>query len=103
MTSDGRRCETSTDQLIFASPATAMERGHYMAWFYEILSKDDEVLEASEPVYASAFEAQYGAYARMKEKPSLFGPVPTTGGKVEGGLHSVAVASTSIRAKQKHD
>ena len=25
----------------------------------------------------------------MKENPSLFGPVPTTGGKVEGALRSV--------------
>ena len=74
-----------------------------MAWYYEILGQNDEVVEASEPVYASAFEAQYGAYTRMKEKPSLFGPVPTTGGKVEGGLRSVAVLSTNIRAKQKND
>jgi hypothetical protein len=67
-----------------------------MAWFYEILGKDDEVVEASEPVYAFEFEAQYAAYTRMKEKPSLFGPVPMTGGKVEGGLRSVAAAGTSI-------
>jgi len=73
-----------------------------VAWYYEILGKDDEVVEASEPMYATQFEAQYAAYTRMKEKPSLFGPVPTTGGKVEGGLRSVAVASTSIRAKQKN-
>ena len=26
-----------------------------MAWYYEILGKDDEVLETSEPVYASQF------------------------------------------------
>jgi hypothetical protein len=46
-----------------------------MAWYYEILGKNDEVLEQSEPVYASQFEAQYAAYTRVKEKPSLFGPV----------------------------
>lgn len=74
-----------------------------MAWFYEILGQNDEVVETSEAVYASEFEAQYAAYTRMKEKPSLFGPVPTTGGKVEGGLRSVAVLSTSIRAKQAHE
>lgn len=71
-----------------------------MAWYYEILGKDDEVLETSEPIYASQFEAQYAAYQRMKEKPSLFGPVPTNGGKVEGGLRSFLVSDHHIRAKQ---
>lgn len=42
------------------------------------------VVETSEPVYATQFDARYAAYQRMKEKPSLFGPVPTTGGKEEG-------------------
>jgi hypothetical protein len=74
-----------------------------MAWYYEILGQNDEVVETSEPVYATQFDAQYAAYTRMKEKPSLFGPVPTTGGKVEAGLRSVAVLSTSIRANQKDD
>ena len=74
-----------------------------MAWYYEILGQDEEVVETSEPVYATQFDAEYAAYTRMKEKPSLFGPVPTTGGKVEGGLRSVAVLSTNIRAKQKND
>jgi hypothetical protein len=74
-----------------------------MAWFYEILGKDDEVVETSEPVYASQFEAQYAAYQRMKEKPSLFGPVPTTGGKVESGLRSFLAGDHHIRAKQKND
>jgi hypothetical protein len=71
-----------------------------MAWYYEILGKDDEVRETSEPVYATQFDAQYAAYTRMKEKPSLFGPVPTTGGKVEGGLRSFLVSDHHIRAKQ---
>ena len=74
-----------------------------MAWYYEIVAKDGNLLETSEPVYATEFEAQYAAYTRMKAKPSLFGPVPTTGGKVEGGLRSVAVLSTSIRAKKVSD
>jgi hypothetical protein len=74
-----------------------------MAWFYEILGKNDEVLETSEPVYASQFEAQYAAYQRMKTKPSLFGPVPTTGGKVEGGLRSFLAGDHHIRAKQQHE
>jgi hypothetical protein len=74
-----------------------------MAWFYEILGKDDEVLETSEPVYGTQFEAQYAAYQRMKEKPSLFGPVPTNGGKVEGGLRSFLMSDHHIRAKQKND
>jgi len=54
-------------------------------------------------VYATQFDAQYAAYTRMKEKPSLFGPVPTTGGKVEGGLRSFLVSDHHIRAKQKDD
>jgi hypothetical protein len=74
-----------------------------MAWFYEILGKDDEVVETSEPVYATQFDAQYAAYTRMKEKPSLFGPVPTTGGKVAGGLRSFLLSDHHIRAKQKDD
>ena len=72
-----------------------------MAWYYEILGKDDEVLETSEPVYATQMEAQYAAYQRMKEKPGLFGPVQTTGGKVEGGLRSFLSSDHHIRAKQK--
>jgi hypothetical protein len=71
-----------------------------MGWYYEILGKDDKVLEASEAVYASQFEAQYAAYQRMKEKPSLFGKVPTNGGEVEGGLRSVAVLGPVITARQ---
>jgi hypothetical protein len=67
------------------------------------LGKDDVVLETSEPVYATQFDAQYAAYTSMKEKPSLFGPIPETGGKVEGGLRSVAVLDSSIRAKQVSD
>ena len=74
-----------------------------MAWYYEILGKDDVLLEISEPRYATQFEAQYAAYQRMKEKPSLFGPVPTTGGKVEGGLRSFLMSDNHIRAKQKDD
>jgi hypothetical protein len=74
-----------------------------MAWCYELLGKDDEVLETSEPVYASQLEAQYAAYQRMKEKSSLFGPVLTTGGKVEGGLRSFLASDHHIRAKQKDD
>jgi hypothetical protein len=74
-----------------------------MAWYYEILGKDDKVLGTSEPVYASQFEGQYAAYQRMKGKPSLFGPVPTNGGKEEGGLRSFLVSDHHIRAKQKDD
>jgi hypothetical protein len=45
----------------------------------------------------------YAAYTRMKEKPSLFGPVPTTGGKVEGGLRHFLASDHHIRAKQKDE
>jgi len=74
-----------------------------MAWYYEILGKDDEVLETSEPVYASQIDAQYAAYQRMKEKPSPLGPVPITNGKVEGGLRSFLAGEHHIRTKQKDD
>ena len=62
-----------------------------MAWFYEILGKDDVVLEAWEPVHATQFDAQMAGYQPMKKEPRLFGHMPTTGGKVEGGLRSVPV------------
>ena len=35
-----------------------MPTGGIMAWCYEILGKDDEVLETSEPVYGTQFEAR---------------------------------------------
>jgi hypothetical protein len=50
-----------------------------MAWFYEILGKDDVVLDASEAVYATEFDAQMAGYKRMKEEPSRFIQVPATG------------------------
>jgi len=31
-----------------------------MAWFYEIVGKNHEVLEKSEPIYATQFDAQNG-------------------------------------------
>jgi hypothetical protein len=71
-----------------------------MAWHCEITDKDRGVLETSEPIYASEFDAQMAGYERMKENPSLFGPVPTTGGKVEGGLRSVAARRSADTAKQ---
>ena len=73
-----------------------------MAWYYEICGKNDEVLEASEPVYGTQVDAQYAAYQRMKKKPSLFGPVPPTGGKVEGGgLRNFLISEHHIRANKK--
>jgi hypothetical protein len=70
-------------------------------WYYEILGKNQEVLEQSEALYASEFEAQYAAYQRIKDqdKPSLWGPLPTTGWKDDGGLRSVATIGPIIRAK----
>jgi hypothetical protein len=72
-----------------------------MGWFYEILGKDDEVLETSEPVYGTQFEAQYAGYQRMRDQPTLFGPLPANGGKVEGGLRSFLAGDHHIRAKQQ--
>ena len=72
-----------------------------MAWYYDILGKDDEVLETSEAAYATQFDAQMAGYQRMKKEPRLFGAVPTTGGKVEGGLRHFLVSDHHIRAKQQ--
>jgi adenine-specific DNA-methyltransferase len=54
-----------------------------------------------ETKYRYAQSGKYAGYQRMKEKPSLFGPVPTTGGKVEGGLRHFLMSDHHIRAKQK--
>jgi hypothetical protein len=74
-----------------------------MAWYYEILGKDDEVLETSEPMYGTQIEAQYAAYRRIKEKLTLFGPVATNGEKLEGGLRGFLASGHHIRTTQKHD
>ena len=70
-----------------------------MAWYYEILGQDDEVVEASEALYATAFSAQMAGYQRLKEKPSLFGPLPTTGWKDEGGLRTHLSSGPKINAQ----
>jgi hypothetical protein len=73
-----------------------------MAWFYEILGKNDEVLEKSEPVYPTQFDAHMAGYQRSKDQPEYFyGPIPPTGGKVEGGLRYLTSAYCAIRAKEK--
>jgi hypothetical protein len=33
-----------------------------MAWYYEIVAKDGKLLETSEAVYATEFEAQMAGY-----------------------------------------
>jgi hypothetical protein len=73
-----------------------------MTWYYEILGKDDEVLETSEPIYANQLEAQYAGYQRMKANPSLLGPVPISG-KAESRLLSFLTGDHHIRAKQRED
>jgi hypothetical protein len=70
-------------------------------WYYEIADKRG-VLETSEPIYESADEAGMAGYRRVKERPDyLIGEIPKTGGKIEGGLRSVAVLGPIITAKQK--
>lgn len=60
-----------------------------MAWCYEILGKNNVLLEKSEVIYETQFEAQYAGYQRMKEKPGLQ-PLPDTGWiEHGGGLRSV--------------
>ena len=73
-----------------------------MAWFYEILGKDDEVLETSEPLYANQVKAQYAGYQRMKAKPGLLGPVPING-KSKSRLLSFLTGDHHIRSKQNDD
>ena len=69
-------------------------------WYYEIADKR-RVLETSEPIYESADEAEMAGYRRVKVRPDcLIGEIPRTGGKVEGGLSSVAVLAPVITAKQ---
>ena len=73
-------------------------------WYYEITDKNHGVLETSEPIYESADEAGMAGYRRVKEHPDyLIGEIPTTGGKVEGGLRSFLAGDHHIRAKQKDD
>jgi len=48
-------------------------------WSYEIVGNNEEVLESSEAVYASAFEAQMAARARIKENLNLLGPMAQRG------------------------
>ena len=72
-----------------------------MAWYYEILGRDDEVLETSEPLYANQLEAQYAGYQRVKANSRL-GPVPISG-KPESRLLSFLTGDHHIRAKQKTD
>ena len=41
-------------------------------------------------------------YRRVKERPDyLIGEIPRTGGKIEGGLRSVAVLGPTITAKER--
>jgi hypothetical protein len=62
-----------------------------MAWYFE----------TSEPIYSSKYEAEWAGYRRVKERPDyLIGEIPKTGGKIEGGLRSVAVLGPTITAKQ---
>jgi hypothetical protein len=69
-------------------------------WYYEIADRRG-VLETSEPIYESADEAEMGGYRRVKERPDyLIGEIPKTGGKIEGGLRSVAVLGPTNTAKQ---
>jgi hypothetical protein len=71
-------------------------------WYYEITDKNRGVLETSEPIYSSKYEAEWARYRRLKERPDyLLGEIPTTGGKIEGGLRSVAVLGPTTKAKQK--
>jgi len=67
--------------------------------YYEIADKRG-VLETSEPIYGSADEAKMAGYRRVKERHDyLIGEIPRTGGKVEGGLRSIAVLGPVITTK----
>jgi hypothetical protein len=67
-------------------------------WYYEIADKHG-VLETSEAVYSTEFDAQMAGWERLKENPTRFDWQPTNPGKVEGGLHSVLVTGPTITTK----
>ena len=69
-------------------------------WYYEIADKRGVLVETSEPIYASEFDAQRAGWERLKENPTRFDWEPTNPGKVEGGLRSVLVIGPTITAKQ---
>jgi hypothetical protein len=62
-----------------------------MAWYYELLGRNNMVLEQSEAVYASQWEAQWAGDRRFKDKQV-----------VERDLRSVRVTG-NIKAKRKDD
>jgi hypothetical protein len=66
-----------------------------MAWYYEILGRNDVVLAQSKPTYRTQWEAQWAGYRRFKDEIS-----PTSGNK--GGLRGVPVTQ-NIRAKHADD
>jgi hypothetical protein len=72
-----------------------------MAWYYEIVSRS-QVLEKSEAVYATHWEAEWAGYQCARDRLSLLSPLPETGWVAEGSLRSVLIADT-IRAKHKDD
>ena len=71
-----------------------------MAWYYEIVGKHGEVLEASEPIYRTELEALSAANERAKAEPAtLIGTPPTTGGKIEGNIRSILFSGNRIHTK----
>lgn len=70
---------------------TKMQREEVMDWYYEILGRNNLVLERSEALYGSQWEAQWAGYRRFKDKQV-----------VERDLRSVPVTG-NIRAKRRDD
>jgi hypothetical protein len=72
-----------------------------MAWYYEILGENEEVLETSEPIYASAVEAQMAARTLIKAEPILWGPMPKSGWKEQGGLRTIVSIGPKINVRSE--
>ena len=74
-----------------------------MTWFVELVEHFiSSALLRVLTIQHCADEAEMAGYRRVKERPDyLIGEIPATGGKIEGGLRSVAVLGPTITAKQK--
>jgi len=71
-----------------------------MGWYFEIADRDRGLLETSEPIYSSKYEAEWAGYVRAKERPDYaIGELPNIGAKDEGGLRSASVIEPTITAK----
>ena len=60
-----------------------------MAWYYELFGKNDVLLQKSQPVYKTNWEAQWAGYRSFKDKEAI-----------DGGLRLVPLLE-NIRVREK--